>query len=318
MNLLKRLAKAVLWPLRRLLDPRFDDVNRRVDYSRRELELALAAIDARMADSHGQLRAQLDAYAGAHTDSLAYVSGALRELQHRLAAESDVAVEISRRMVVLADAVAGLSWDRHVDAIVRDGAGAIEPATARLLNWAAGERGPAAEQGLWTRSPLRVAFAPEAVRLECVTDDIVAQPFALRALAALEPGKAVLDVGGAGGLLALQLASLGLRVELLDRRPYPFPHPGLTVTPAGVEHWDAPGEPFAAVTCLHGLGGDGEGQPDAGRRVIERFAQLLEPDGLLVLRRCRTAARPIRCPPAASTMPRSTCCSRDGASSSAW
>src|SRR3989442_9806581 len=57
---------------------------------------------------------------------------------------------------------------------------------------------------------------------------IVEVPFVLRHLDA-PPGSRILDFGCSESPVALHLASLGYQVLAVDLRPYPFPHPNLTV-----------------------------------------------------------------------------------------
>ena len=112
----------------------------------------------------------------------------------------------------------------------------------------------------------------------------VARPFALRALASVDPPARVLDVGGAESTLGVELATLGFEVLGLDLRDYLHEHPGLTSTNARLADLDADTEPFAAAVCLHGLGGaDGDDPWAADAELLRRLRGLVTDDGVVVL-----------------------------------
>ena len=168
--------------------------------------------------------------------------------------------------------------------------GDIDQSVAHLLNYASSHRGFAAQRDLWLNPPLSLAYEPGGVRLTNVNERIVEIPHVYRALARVEPGGKVADVGAVESLVALSLAMLGYEVTAVDLRTYPFEHPKLRSVIGPVEEWDEKPETFDAIVCLStiehiGLGAYGEAAKD-GRTDIEamkRMRELVKPGGLLVL-----------------------------------
>jgi hypothetical protein len=85
-----------------------------------------------------------------------------------------------------------------------------------------------------------------------VAGEQVVLAFVYGALAGLPAGSRVLVWDDAATPVGLGLAGTGHRVTVLDRRPYPYTHPGLEVLGGDGEPGPAPGEQYAAVVCLHG------------------------------------------------------------------
>ena len=79
---------------------------------------------------------------------------------------------------------------------------------------------------------------------------LVAAPFAFRALANLIAGARVLVADATPGTLALSLASLGYRVTTVDAPAYPFAHPGLDAVAGTVDSWAGPDGPFDAIVYV--------------------------------------------------------------------
>ena len=99
---------------------------------------------------------------------------------------------------------------------------------------------------------------------------VVAVPYALRALARLEPGRSILVLTYGEGALALALASLGYDVTALGGPPA-VPHPRLRSVDADMRSWKTD-ETFDAVIALSPVE-DG---------TAETLSALLAPRGLLV------------------------------------
>ena len=99
----------------------------------------------------------------------------------------------------------------------------------------------------------------------------------------------VLDVGGVGSRLPLQLARRGFLVTVLDVRPYPERHPNLTVVQADFLTNSIPDGSFdyvVMISCIEHMGFGGYGDPvceDADFRAMAQALRILKPDGKLIL-----------------------------------
>ena len=251
MELLRRIARFLLWPVRRLLDPRFDGVRQNVDHTREKV------LDA------------VDTYSVANAEALTYVGEELRAL------EAEV-----RRLGRGAGGEGAGSADL----------GELDPPLAELLTREGSHLGYAAEAGLWFNPPVWLRYDTGRVEVGGVNERIAELPFAFRALARLEPGARVLDVGAAESTFALSLATLGYEVTAIDRRPIRLRHPRLEVVEAALEDWDAEPGLYDAIFCIStvehfGLAvyGEQKGDPAADRAAVARMRELLHPAGFLVL-----------------------------------
>lgn len=270
------VGRVLLWPLRRFFDPRFagvhDSLAEHVSATAHDTREHLAALardvheistredEARLAD----LRRYVASSRDANIDAATFVGEALRDLDERLA---DVQEALGRRPA-------------H---------GELDEGTAELLNRASGHEGFAAERGLWFNWPVSLSYEPGEVRVHNVNERVVEVPYAMRALAGLEPGARILDVGAGESTFALSLAALGFEVVALDPRGYPLAHERLRAVESALESWETD-ERFDAVTCIStiehlGVGEYGESRQRSGadERALEKLRDLLEPGGLLVL-----------------------------------
>jgi 2-polyprenyl-3-methyl-5-hydroxy-6-metoxy-1,4-benzoquinol methylase len=165
---------------------------------------------------------------------------------------------------------------------------ALDEAAASFLNFASSHRGFAAQRNAWFNWPVSVAYEPGDVAVENVNERIAEVTYAFRALAGVDRGAKILDVGASESTVALSLASLGYDVTAIDPRPYPVEHPRLRAVVGTVEDWD-PHESFAAVLCISTLEHIGSGEygqvaaADGDKAALERLRSLTDPDGLLVL-----------------------------------
>jgi hypothetical protein len=286
----KRLLRTVAWPIRRLLDPRFEwgraqtvesevRLTQRLDDLTREMQSSDAAIEAALGErigapvselrrELGELRTTLSNSVVANAEALVFVGHELRRATEEASALSSAVLEaVDRQMEeVRRELASGISGVREALAgmteaidgdVLRRAVGAsledVDERLAELLNYAESHVGFRAQNNLWVNNPVQVAYAPGEVAVSTVHERIVEVPYAFRALSGLAPGSRVLDVGSAESTVALSLATLGYRVTALDLRPYPFEHPLLEVVAAPLEEWEPPEEPFDAVISISAI-----------------------------------------------------------------
>ena len=287
MRLANSVARALLWPLRRILDPRFADINRRIGSTRQSVHDESGLTRQELVERTRQLESSLASFASANTESMTYLGVQLRSFEHDLremgARLADVESRVDPR----------LALERRVDELTSEETretGAVDEPVARLLNFALSHEGFAARDRLWINHPITVLHTPEGVRLGNVNERIVEIPYAFRALGTVRVGARLLDVGSAESTVALSLASMGYNVVALDLHRYPFSHPRLTVVEAALESWEPEVRPFDAIVCIStiehvGLGwyGDDPQGEGADRRALEQLRTWLASDGLLVL-----------------------------------
>jgi hypothetical protein len=262
--------------MRRLLDGRFADVNRRVGDVRAAVELQDAA--AR------KLTRELEAQGTTQNEALSYTATSLRRLEEALAASQG---EIRRELEHLRDR----AYVERLDRVGHGALGELDGALAAAINVAGGHHGFAAQAGLWFNPAVTVELGEGSARLADVNERIVELPFALGQLARLQPPARILDIGGAESTFALSAAALGYQVTVVDPQGPPFEHPNLTRVPERLEAWTpAAEEPFAGAFLVSaiehfGLGAYGEqaAGAQADREALMRVRELLADDGLLVL-----------------------------------
>jgi SAM-dependent methyltransferase len=289
-GLARRLARAILWPVTRFFDPRFQGIAAQVSVSHDDLVRRLGdaaarteSLEAQLAQAQAQLvelresNAELDRLARADmemaTDATTLIGEALNET-----------LEVVRRIRPPTNALTA-----YVDQLAEGTVDELEGPVVSLLNYAESHRGFAAQRNLWFNHPVSLSYEDGTVSVGVVNERIVELPYALRALARIRPSGTVLDVGASESLLSVLLASLGYRVTAIDPRPYPLSHPRLEVVTGEVQQWE-PTRTFDAVVCLStiehiGLGAYGEGEDDdrADLRAMERIHACTAPSGLLVL-----------------------------------
>jgi hypothetical protein len=275
MAVARTLGRAALWPVRRLLDPRFADVNRRLHAARQEISTTTAAVGELSSD----VNQIVGGYAATSVESLTFLGSQLRGLETTVAS--------------LAENVGSLAegnFATRMQGMVDRGVEALDEPVSKLINHAEGHEGFAAQRELWLNPPLTLEHLEGDVRLGQVNERIVEVPYALRAMNDVAPGSAVLDFGCAESSVSLSLASLGYRVTALDLRPYPFAHPNLDAVTSPLEQWNPGDRRYAAVLVIStvehvGLGWYGEqrGASDGDVRAMRRLLELSEPGALLVL-----------------------------------
>ena len=293
-GLVRTIARAVLWPLRRFFDPRILGLAQAIEVTKGHLSEQVVV-------QSEQTRAEL---AAAGERGFLQTQEALRDVRTLVEADLDAATEAATvigqgltEVRGIAEATeAAVGRIEHTlapeafrqlgeDGLVED----LDKTVARILNYASSHRGFAAQRNLWFNSPLSIIHEPGNVTVGNVNERIVEVAYAFRALAGVDPGATVLDIGASESTLSLSLASLGYEVTAIDPRPYPLEHPRLRVVVGGVEEWD-PGETFAAVLCIStlehiGVGAYGQAKAaaDADRAAIGQIHALTEPGGLLIV-----------------------------------
>jgi 2-polyprenyl-3-methyl-5-hydroxy-6-metoxy-1,4-benzoquinol methylase len=256
----RAFAKKLAWPARRFFDPRFTAVLQEIDGIKR-IVAADAAAASEIATFTGRSLDTLRAHVEEHAHALDAVNKRLDELARRVAFDPDSPHAVDE----------------------------IDANTAQVLNYAAGHEGYAAQANLWFNPALLVAYEPQQVELRWVNERIVEVPYAFRALAGVEPGAKVLDVGAAESSVCLSLATLGYEVTAVDPRPNPLSHARLHVVAARIEEWE-PEAAFDAVFCLSTIEHIGvaayEQEASENRADLEamrKIRELTRPGGLLVL-----------------------------------
>jgi Caenorhabditis protein of unknown function, DUF268 len=303
---IERFGRALAWPLRRLLDPRFGGLSEQItvthDDAVRRSELMLTH-----PTQHGlQNQEQLDAVRQlAHalqrlSADLQRTSDDLERLREVVLHQGEAAMETNAIFGrSLADLLAASDLGPPADSPEsrtgygrRRGDGAVtdvDEDVAQLLNYAESHRGFAAQRSLWFNPPISLAYKPGDVEVASANERIAEVPYVFRALAPLPRGSRILDVGATESTLAFSLASLGYRTTALDLRAYPLSHPQLEVVVGRIEEWDSEPGSFDAIVCLStiehlGLGAyGGEVGASADSAAMKRMQELVVPQGLLVL-----------------------------------
>jgi 2-polyprenyl-3-methyl-5-hydroxy-6-metoxy-1,4-benzoquinol methylase len=273
---LKRLLRPLGAPLRRLLDGRFADVNRRLG----DVRAAVAYQEGELA----KLMHEVAAHTATQNEALSYTAVSLRRMEDTLHARQErILVELQR--------LDQQAYEQRLEHVSQGPLDKLDGPLAAAINVASGHEGFAAQAGLWFNPAVTVELTEGNAAISDVNERIVELPFALGQLARLEPPARILDIGGAESTLALSAAALGYSVTVLDPQGVPYEHPNIAGFSCRLEEWEADGqEPFAAVFLISaiehfGLGAYGEqaGGAQADRDALVRVRELLAEDGLLVL-----------------------------------
>jgi 2-polyprenyl-3-methyl-5-hydroxy-6-metoxy-1,4-benzoquinol methylase len=296
---LRRLARALTWPIRRVLDPRFSGVSEQITVIHEDAvqrsEVALTHLSQQALEHQAHLEALQRLL-----EALGRLAGDVERLREIVLHQGEGAMEANAIFGrSLADLLAASGIDlppqpansragdipRLVDGAVTD----VDEDAARLLNYAESHRGFAAQKSLWFNPPISLRYKPGDVEVADANERIAEVPYVFRALAALPQGARILDVGAAESTLAFSLASLGYQTTALDLRGYPLLHPKLEVVRARIEEWESEAGSFDGIVCLStiehiGIGAYG-GVPSvsADLAAMKRMRELLVPGGLIVL-----------------------------------
>jgi hypothetical protein len=299
---MRAVRRFLSWPIRRLLQPWFNDVNIRVNgvgqvvqaegaVTRSELAAHVSEMGGVLAEEMHGVAPQVDAivgeYASAHGDALSVIGRELSALRDEARGASD---EVRTELQRFSEAQISEAYQARIRQLAEAPIEWLDGATAHLLNLLEGHRGFAAQRGLWLNPPVTLKYSEGDVELGSINERIVEHAYTFRAMSRAVPPGPVLDIGSAESTVSLSLASLGYHVTAIDPRPYPFSHPRLTSVQARLEDWDPGGRRFAAICCIStiehlGLGWYGE-QPDADDadvRAMNRLHGILADDGFVVL-----------------------------------
>jgi SAM-dependent methyltransferase len=262
-GIVRSVARAILWPVRRFFDPRFTGVYEAVQDVKR---VVIADMDAANEASVFNGRA-LDTLRAQNEATLALL--ALIEPMHQ-------------RVDGLYDR---LLFDPQADHSLED----LDDGLARILNYASSHQGFASQANLWFNPPVLVGYVSGDVRVRWVNERVAEVPYAFRALSRVPPGGKILDVGATESTVSLSLATLGYEVTAIDPRPNPLSHERLRTVVGRIEDWQ-PDFEFDAVLCLSTVEHLGSGeyeQPETEKRVdleaMKRIHALTKTGGLLVL-----------------------------------
>lgn len=279
---MKRFVKAVFEPFakffRWFFDPRFDQLGTRIEGRLDELS-----------NLSQQTQTEANALSEAIAETLTFLNRNNKELAAALADVTEPGGRIdrlSRELQRLIGKVEDL--DRHVTAIP-EGLDSLGLRDSVLLNHAESHTGFGAENGLWFNPAVNLRYSTGNVQLGEVNERIVEVPYVFEAMAGLDIGSRVLDVGCAESTVAFSLASLGYEVTGIDLHPYPFRHPNLVTVTSAVEDWECPEAYFDAIVCLSsiehfGLGVYGEDETDGlDILAMERISLWARPGAILAL-----------------------------------
>src|SRR3954447_18052957 len=123
------LLSKLMWPIRRLLDPRFADVGRRIDYARDQV-----IDESRQLESgQAELSTLVNTFGAASNESLAFHGRHMREFEDTLS-------DLTDRVHSIDAAVAAVFDEKRVDALMDGGIEGLDAQTARLLNFSESHR----------------------------------------------------------------------------------------------------------------------------------------------------------------------------------
>ena len=126
-------------------------------------------------------------------------------------------------------------------------------------------------------------------RVGRLRERIVEYPLVVAAAGSLPSGSRVADIGGASGLLALQLVYLGHEVHVLDLRAYLMHHPRLISQQLDVFDNNLDDNYFDAVSCISVIEHvgieryGGRSRPDGDFALMREIKRLTQPRGLVLL-----------------------------------
>jgi len=282
------IARALSWPIRRLLDPRFKGIAEQADAQHLDLVRRVDIVPETVRTELAESRETLSAIARAQMDAGQEANELIARSLGDLISETDAT---GARIEALANLLREAGLPTNLQASINTSVETLDAGTANLLNYASGHRGFAAQRGFWFNPPISLLYEAGAVRAADANERIVELPYVYRTLGRAQPGASVLDVGAAESTLAFSLASLGYDVTAVDLHPYPHVHPQQRAVQANILEWESD-ERFDVVLCIStlehiGLGAYGDEPSNAGveadEAAVERLYALTRPGGILVL-----------------------------------
>jgi SAM-dependent methyltransferase len=262
-GVLRSVARALLWPVRRFFDPRFTGVHEAVQDVKR---VVVADMDA--------------------ANEASVLTGRALDT---LRAQNETTLALLAQIEPMHQRVDGLYnrllFDPEADHSLED----LDDVLARILNYASSHEGFASQANLWFNPPVLVGYASGHVGVRWINERVAEVPYAFRSLSRVPPGGKILDVGATESTVCLSLATLGYEVTAIDPRPNPLSHERLRTVVGRIEDWE-PNVEFDAVLCLSTIEHLGSGeyeQPETEKRVdleaMKRIHALTKTGGLLVL-----------------------------------
>src|SRR3954452_23555029 len=130
-----KFARGAAWPVRRLLDPRFADVARRIEYAnRRPLEES-----RQIEDRQSELASRLGSFGTASNESLAFLGRQIREFEGALG-------ELTTRLEAIEGVLGPDFYSRRVSEVIAGGVDRLDGDSAALVGFAESHRGFAAQR----------------------------------------------------------------------------------------------------------------------------------------------------------------------------
>jgi SAM-dependent methyltransferase len=275
----RAIVRTILWPVREFFDPRFAGVVDRVDFHAEHTLEVVRSETHRISTEVGRARAEVARAQGVleHIDAaidahVAHVHSALAGIDAQVRAEIDNQTEAT---ALIGQSLSDINTSgQHIGEQLR--ALTLFETTANQIR----------EQLESLAHELHEFHGLSDVRARA-SARAVEMPYVFRALASLEPGAKVLDIGAAESTISLSLASLGYRVTALDPQALPLAHPMLEVVSGSVEDFDG-GDAFDAIVCVStlkyiGVPTFGQDRLHEDAKALERMRLMMKKDGLLVL-----------------------------------
>ena len=179
----RSVARAILWPIRRFVDPRVAGLAQAIEVTK------------------DHLSQQAEQTRAAVTEHSLETQQAVREVRELVEADLDAATEAAtvlgqginevRALAEASEAALGrIEGGLAIRALADDGeVDELDPTTARLLNYASSHRGFAAQRGLWFNWPVSVTHESGDVTPGEVNERIAETAYAFRALSAHRAGR---------------------------------------------------------------------------------------------------------------------------------
>jgi hypothetical protein len=130
MSVIRRLLRTPAWPARRLVEPRFADVNRRVDSTKQAVHEESTITRELLREQSAGLEEALNSFGLASTESITYVGRELRGLHQ------DVVDLVGHLGDIRAGLDGAAAFERRVEELIDSGGAHLDATTARLLNFA--------------------------------------------------------------------------------------------------------------------------------------------------------------------------------------